>query len=99
VKVKTQFKVVGGVVTGYKIMGTFSIETLLYEPYVRLSIEGDKPVVTCLEHTPGPAYPCTREFSSKDKAEAFTEKLVAACHVLKRDWESSGVPASREIEI
>jgi hypothetical protein len=99
VKVKTQFKVVGGVVTGYKIIGTFSVETLPDEPYVHLSIEGDEPVVTCLEHTPGPAYRCTREFPTKDRAEAFTEKLVAACRTLKQDWESLGVLTSREIEI
>lgn len=98
-KVKTQFKMVAGGATGYKIMGIFSVETLPDEPYVLLRIEGDEPVVRSLEYTPGPAYPCTKEFSTKVKAEDFVEKLVAACRKLKQDWESMGIPASREIEI
>jgi hypothetical protein len=99
VKVKTQFKMVAGGATGYKIMGIFSVETLPDEPYVLLRIEGDEPVVRCLEYTPGPAYPCTKDFSTRAKAEAFVEKLVAACRKLKQDWESVEIPASREIEI
>ena len=98
-KVKTQFKMVAGGATGHKIMGIFSVETLPDEPYVLLRIEGDEPVVRSLEYTPGPPYPCTRDFPTKAEAEAFVEKLVAACRNLKQDWESVGIPASREIEI
>ena len=98
-KVKTQFKMVAGGVTGYKIRGVFSVETQPDEPYVLLRIEGDEPVVRSLEYPPGPAYPCTKEFSAKAKAEVFVEKLVAACRQLKQDWESVGIPVSREIEI
>ena len=98
-KVKTQFKVVSGGVTGYKLMGSFSIETLPDEPYVLLRIEGDEPVIRVLEYTPGPGYPSTKEFPSKEKAEAFVEKIVAACRKLKQDWEAIGVPVSREIDI
>ena len=98
-KVRTQFKVMAGGATGYKLVGTFSVETSPDEPYVLFRIEGDEPVVRCLETTPGPGHPCTKDFPSKAKAVAFVDKLVANCRELKQGWESVGLPASREIEI
>lgn len=57
VEVKTQFEMVAGGATGYKSVGTFSVEILPDRPDSLLRIVCDEPVVKYLEYTPGPAYP------------------------------------------
>ena len=98
-KVVSTFNRVLGGEKGFRVRGTFNVETSQDEPYVVFRLEKGEPILDCLEVPPGPAGSRTLDFNSKHEAEAFLEKLIKVCRDLKEAWESVAIPVSKEIDI